>query len=101
MTNSFSMKLFTYDSKMNSFSAEASDLPGSSIPGRFSIVSEETGSEVYFEFTHQDKDSTEEDIYGWNYASNGFIASDKLKKSPKYAEVVAKMRGMVALIIND
>ena len=74
---------FHYNQETNTFSAYRSDLAGfkifqqihdDSCDAGFSMRSAKTGDKRTFLYTHDDRDSGGEDVYGWN-----FITDDGIK----------------------
>ena len=89
---------FTWHKDCNSFIAEASDLPKGFDPlsqvwndacdAGFILVSERTGKELLFTFSHEDK-NIEHETMGWNF-----------KAEPQFNKgIIAEP--VDALIIND
>jgi|10_taG_2_1085330.scaffolds.fasta_scaffold33083_4 hypothetical protein len=60
----------SYNATSNTFSAYASDLNLKGIEKNYVIYNPNTKISQYFKFTHNDKDGSDEDTYGWNYESH-------------------------------
>ena len=88
-----SSKLFTYDSKTRTFSAEVSQLKDnvSVVSDRqFVLVSAKTSKEMDFRLSKIDKDGSNEDTYGWHF-----------KQTEYSKEVYPHLKDLTVLIIND
>jgi hypothetical protein len=91
---------FDWQKDNKCFCAEASDLPQNfnflsqvyddACDAGFTMVSARTGAEVAFVFSHDDRDSSGEDVYGWNFEPCPYA----VRKNPALA-------GVTCLIIND